>query len=650
MPHRPLAAMAPLACLILIGLTALPMPGCASPPGEAPTATPPAAPDSRDPEMAYADTTLIPFDQTWDELYAAMKPYHGPSATGAGVVDRSTLTGKVMAGYQGWFNAPGDGSGKGWARYQRKDDATFEPGACNIDFWPDVSEMDPDELFRTPFVHADGSPAYVTSSRHPKTVDRYFRWMREAGIDGVFQQRFAELTPRIKEFADMNHKLGLVRASANRNGRAWALMYDFSHGAPTNAMPFEVFREDWTRLVDRMKIGKDPNDKAYLHHRGKPVISLWGLFADRPWTPAFYERVIDMLKHDPVYGGYTVIIGCENFWRTGQGGAYDALREVIKKADVISPWTPGRFNSIAEGEAFIRDKHGPDLAWCREHGLDFLPVVSPGFSWHNQHGGKLDRTPRLRGEFLWSQVHHNIAAGADMIYIAMFDEIDEGTNIYKVTDHPPVGQSPFLTYQGLPTDHYLWLAGRAGDVLRGELANTLHQPDRPGVAVDSAAIHAADRQRYEATLALQAAGIDDLRRQTRAVGGVLVYAGSDGQDGPAFESRGDWKNVNLREKWITPGPNHVAVYRPQLDRPGRYRVALWWGDDPNDDHSTDGRVTIHHRDGVAEVHVNQQESIGRWNDAGTYAFDAGPEARVVQHADRQAGNYITLVVRFVPID
>ncbi len=114
-------------------------------------------------------------------------------------------------------------------------------------------------------------------------------------------------------------------------------------------LALRMFHDDWTRLVDRMQIGKDPKDKAYLHYKGKPVISLWGLFAARAWTPDFYERVIDLLQNDPVYGGYTVIIGCENDWRFSQGGTYDKLREVLKKADVVLPWTPVRFNTIAEG-------------------------------------------------------------------------------------------------------------------------------------------------------------------------------------------------------------------------------------------------------------------------------------------------------------
>jgi hypothetical protein len=32
----------------------------------------------------------------------------------AGTVDPSTLTGKLIMGYQGWFNCPGDGTTVGW--------------------------------------------------------------------------------------------------------------------------------------------------------------------------------------------------------------------------------------------------------------------------------------------------------------------------------------------------------------------------------------------------------------------------------------------------------------------------------------------------------------------------------------------------------
>jgi hypothetical protein len=46
--------------------------------------------------------------------------------------------GLIMAGYQGWFNAPGDGAGMGWNHYARG--GKFEPGFCKIDLWPEVGE------------------------------------------------------------------------------------------------------------------------------------------------------------------------------------------------------------------------------------------------------------------------------------------------------------------------------------------------------------------------------------------------------------------------------------------------------------------------------------------------------------------------------
>ena len=55
-----------------------------------------------------------------------------------------------------------------------------------------------------------------------------------------------------------------------------------------------------------------------------------------------------------------------------------------------------------------------------------------------------------------------------MVYQAMFDEVNEGTAIFKCTDDPPAGASQFATFEGLPSDFYLNLVGKASRMIRGE--------------------------------------------------------------------------------------------------------------------------------------------------------------------------------------
>lgn len=70
-------------------------------------------------------------------------------------------------------------------------------------------------------------------------------------------------------------------------------------------------------------------------------------------------------------------------------------------------------------------------------------------------------------------------AGAEMIYVAMFDEIDEGTAIFKCTDNPPVSdKAKFIDMDGKPSDHYPWLTGEAARMLRREAPLSLDMPAR----------------------------------------------------------------------------------------------------------------------------------------------------------------------------
>ena len=112
--------------------------------------------------------------------------------------------------------------------------------------------------------------------------------------------------------------------------------------------------------------------------------------------------------------------------------------------------------------------------------------MTPGFSWHNL--SKLEfpddvkpvgSIPRQGGRFYWQQLSTAMMAGAEMIYVAMFDEVDEGTAIFKCTgDHPVSDTAKFIDMDGQPSDHYLWLTGEAARMLRKEIPLTFKLPVR----------------------------------------------------------------------------------------------------------------------------------------------------------------------------
>ena len=148
----------------------------------------------------------------------------------------------------------------------------------------------------------------------------------------------------------------------------------------------------------------------------------------------------------------------------------------------------GRYSTPEQAVNYAGKTLAADLAWCKQNEKEYLPVVFPGFSWHNQNPRlPIDSIPRLGGRFLWSQYAAAKKAGATMIYQAMFDEVDEGTAIYKCTNDVPVGASKFATFEGLPSDHYLKLVGAASKMIRGEMAWTdelpkLEAPHAPSVS------------------------------------------------------------------------------------------------------------------------------------------------------------------------
>lgn len=394
--------------------------------------------------------------------------------------------GLVMAGYQGWFRTPTDGSGSNWVHYGA--DGKFNKDHNTIDFWPDVSQYK--STYETDFKFKDGKKARVFSSYDKSTTDLHFRWMKEYGVDGVFMQRFFGVT---KRYDNPNKSEDVILKNAisasEENNRAIAVMYDLSGLNPQTDDCSSVI-EDWKRLVDNLKVTQSPN---YLHHNGGPLVAIWGLgFPDRPYDirEIGINRLIDFLKNDPVYGGCSVMLGVPTYFRDLNKDCLPDpyLHEVIKSADIVLPWMVQRFTPLLhQDEIRYRDHVIEDIAWCQNNNVDYVPLVYPGFSWHNlskRNPGLARHTaygaiPRAGGKFFWDLAYNAINAGGEMLYIAMFDEVDEGTAIIPILNNPPnTGDSEFVGNDDIPADHYLFLTGQAGKMLRKEIPLKNEMPTR----------------------------------------------------------------------------------------------------------------------------------------------------------------------------
>lgn len=402
-----------------------------------------------------------------------------------------------MCGYQGWFRAGGDGSGEGWSHYSERGPLT----ATNLhpDFWPDISEYQ--KTYPTVLTNKDGSVARVFSSVDQSTTDLHFRWMKEYGIDGVFVQRFFSglRTPERRKKSRIVLE-NSIRAS-QQTGRAIAVMYDLS-GLRDRGEDCSVLIQDWKELVDELKVTSQVTNN-YLYHRGKPLVTIWGLgFPDRGYNirDIGIDKVIQFLKNDPEYGGCSVMLGVPTYFRDlkldTRSDPY--LHTLIESADVVMPWTVQRFTPqvhMFDADRF-QDHAEADIAWCAQRKVDYAACVYPGFSWHNmnQRGRPddaiiypLNQIPRLKGRFYWSLISSAVQAKSKMLYVAMFDEIDEGTAIFKCANELPVGVK-LCDNEGLPTDHYLWLTGEAGKMLRGEIPFTGRMPVRDAGKPQSAQV------------------------------------------------------------------------------------------------------------------------------------------------------------------
>jgi hypothetical protein len=294
-------------------------------------------------------------------------------------------------------------------------------------------------------------------------VDTHFLWMQQNGCDTAALQRF---NPNSSEGPTRDAMAAKVRSAAEAHGRKFYIMYDATGWANMQS----EMKTDWTA-----KMSAHTASSAYARQNGKPVVCIWGFGyndGNHPWDANTCLDVVNWFKAQGCY----VIGGVPREWRTSDGGSRPGFGDVYHAFNMISPWMVGAVGDVAGSDWMYANLNVPDVADCAAHGIDYQPCVLPG---------DVSGRQRAHGDFMWRQFYNMVRAGAQGIYISMFDEYGEGNQIAKTAENAamtPVGSGLLALDEdgtACSSDYYLRLTADGGRMLKGQLALTPTRPTSP---------------------------------------------------------------------------------------------------------------------------------------------------------------------------
>lgn len=373
-----------------------------------------------------------------------------------------------IAGYQGWFRCPDDDPRKRWTRWFRYESSTLIP---TVDMWPDLSEVAEEDKCDTGLRDLAGEKIWAFSSLNKNISRLHARWAYQYNIDGFAIQRFVSYLTDGNRLNQFDIVLQNMRESLSFYKRGYFMMYDISGG-----------KDGWQDLIlnDIRRLSSIGvfSDKNYMHHESFPVIAIWGFgVPGRPNNTEQMTSMIQALKSGEVGGiKFSLLGGVGYRFRSlishpNEGRNWEKL---FKSLDIISPWYVGAVNNTKNLALFGRDHLEGDKQWAYNNNVEFMYTIFPGFSWTNlkAHRSPENQIPRDCGGFYSKQIELASEKGIEMIFTAMFDELDEATAIMKVisrSNSAPVGiKSITMDEDGcvLPSDTYLQISSRVNSILK----------------------------------------------------------------------------------------------------------------------------------------------------------------------------------------
>ncbi len=347
-------------------------------------------------------------------LVTAVKAAAATRATTAAVDAAGGLDGLVLFGLQCWFGTDTAFS-YGWNHWSRDGQGAPDANSLIVDFLVNTAEFS--QTYPTPM----GANLY--SCADGSSVETQVRWLQDYNLDGFFLQRF------VNEVQDQSGPAYEFRNAVTQHlsrhiptyGRVWAVEYDIS-GADAGRL-MQSLQNDWA-FFSKSFVSLN---NGYLHQNGKPVVAIWGFgFTDRePSDPAACLAIVQWFQSQGCY----VVGGVPFFWRSGTGDSRPGFESVYAAYDSVTPWSVGRYSS-SDFPRLFREMQKDRAALG---GRSYAPTIWPGFSFHNSNSSMpLNQISRECGGFLVQQQTAVIEQlKPSWIFLAMFDECNEGTCMFK---------------------------------------------------------------------------------------------------------------------------------------------------------------------------------------------------------------------------